>query len=180
MANIRDAIANPPMFIPWGGAGSAVNVARAVGSRLGVPTLQGLANWARNNITKEAAVNATKQLPRLVAEDIIIDGIGNATTPITERYGDSAGFLKTAARGRPLATIIDGGLTLADIPWQNRFNNVKSFGITAAEAANLTPEEIDLATQNIPSPRRTDIRLNEPLFTNPKGFTNYQLVRGSY
>ena len=165
MANIRDAIANPPMFIPWGGAGSAVNVARAVGSRLGVPTLQGLANWARSNITKEAAVNATKQLPRLVAEDIAIDGIGNATTPITERYGDSVGFLKTAARGRPLATILDGGLTLADVPWQDRFNNIKSFGVTAAEAANLTPEEIDLAAQNVPSSKDIGIRLNENFAT---------------
>ena len=165
MANIRDAIVNPPMFIPWGGAGSAVNVARAVGSRLGVPTLQGLANWARNNITKEAAVNATKQLPRFVAEDVVIDGIGNATTPITERYGDSVGFLKTAARGKPLATIIDGGLTLADVPWQDRFNNIKSFGATAAEAANLTPEEIDLSTQNVPSSKGIGIRLNENFAT---------------
>ena len=165
MANIRDAIANPPMFVPWGGAGSAVNVARAVGSRLGVPTLQGLANWARSNVTKEAAVNATKQLPRFVAEDIVIDGIGNATTPVTERYGDSVGFLKTAARGKPLATIIDGGLTLADIPWQDRFNNIKSFGVTAAEAANLTPEEIDLSTQNVPSSKDVGIRLNENFAT---------------
>ena len=165
MANIRDAIANPPMFIPWGGAGSAVNVVRAVGSRLGVPTLQGLANWARNNITKEAAVNATKQLPRFVAEDVVIDGIGNATTPITERYGDSVGFLKTVARGKPLATIIDSGLTLADVPWQDRFNNIKSFGATAAEAANLTPEEIDLSTQNVPSSKGIGIRLNENFAT---------------
>lgn len=33
-----------PMFVPWGGAGSAINIARAVGSRLSMPTLQGLAN----------------------------------------------------------------------------------------------------------------------------------------
>lgn len=173
-----------PLAIPL--VASAIGAARALGprmapywSRYAVPALQGLQRYGAQTFTKQNLVNALKQAPMLFAEDVALDQAGKVVNPLVERYGDARGLYKNLHNVNPIVAMIDGGLTALDIDYERIPAKVSSLFTNVAEASDLTPEEIDLSTQHIPSPRRTDIRLNEPLFANPKGFTNYQLIRGN-
>ena len=174
-----------PFAVPL--VAGAVGAARALGprmapywSRYGVPVLQGLQRYGAQTFTKQNLVNALKQAPMLFAEDVVLDQAGKVVNPLVERYGDARGLYKSLHSTNPAVPIIDGGLTALDINYEKIPTKISSLFTNVAEASDLTPEEINLSTQYIPSPRRTDIRLNEPLFANPKGFTGYQFIRGSY
>ena len=174
-----------PFAVPL--VAGAVGAARALGprmapywSRYGAPVLQGLQRYGAQTFTKQNLVNALKQAPMLFAEDVALDQAGKVVNPLVERYGDARGLYKSLRSANPAVPIIDGGLTALDLDYERIPAKVSSLFTNVAEASEQVPEEINLSTQHIPSPRRTDIRLNEPLFTNPKGFTGYQLIRGSY
>lgn len=158
-----------PMFIPWGQSAVLNQGARILASRLANADLQGLAQWARQAFTKKAAMEAAKQLPRLVAEDALIDSLGNSTTGAVERYGDARGLIRTLRNGNPFLAGTDAMVTIGDPSYKSLGDFIKNIGIaSSASAADFTPQEIDLSTQNIPATKRTDIRLNESLFDTPK------------
>ena len=142
-----------PMFIPWGQSAVLNQGARILASRFANPTLQGLQQWFRQAATKKAALEAVKQTPKLLAEDALIDSLGNATTGVVEGYGDTRGLVRTVRKGNPFAILTDAIATIGNPSYEGFGDFIKNVGIAStAEASNYTPDEIDLSEQQVPSP----------------------------
>lgn len=146
--------------------------------------MKGLQAWIRSPASKGMALHTAKMAPVTIAGDYAADKVAKlAENSDFEDFADIFGIANAARKANPYQLTAETVLTATDPNWEKHaskvYNLLSDIAATSAYASDYSPDPIDLAAQNIPSPRRTDIRLNEPLFANPKGFTNYQLIRGN-
>lgn len=158
--------------------------AGALAMRYGPQALRGLQAWIRSPASKQMALQTAKWAPVTFGGDYLADKTGKVLQNSDfENFADIFGIANAARKLNPYQFGTEVVLTGVDPDWERIASKVgrklSDWTSTIAGARDFTPEPIDLSAQNIPSPIRKDIRLNEPLFANPKGFTNYQLIRGN-
>lgn len=157
--------------------------AGALAMRYGPQALRGLQAWIRSPASKQMALQTAKWTPVTIAGDYAADKVGKLTQNSDfEDFADIFGIANAIRKANPYQAVTEGVLAATDPDWEKQASKAYRLlsDMTASNvyASDYNPEVIDLSAQNIPSAKRTDIRLNEPLFANPKGFANYPLIKG--
>ena len=157
--------------------------AGALAMRYAPQALRGFQAWMRSPASKQMVLQTAKMAPVTIAGDYAADKVGKlAQNSDFEDFADIFGIANAVRKANPYQAVTEGVLAATDPNWEKQASKAYKLlsDMTASNvyASDYNPEAIDLSAQNIPSARRTDIRLNEPLFANPKGFINYQLIRG--
>ena len=137
--------------------------------RYGPQALRGFRAWLRSPASKQMALQTAKMAPATLAGDYAADKAGRlAKNQDLEDFADVVGIANAARKVNPYATGFEAFLHKLGLNWEQFENNLPGYIATTANALGFNSDGPDPSVQQIPSPRRTDMRLNEPLFRNPR------------
>ena len=145
--------------------------------------LRGFSAWLRSPMSKGMALQTAKAVPVTVAGDYLADKAGQLTgNENVENMADVIGIVNSARKLNPYQFTLESVLTATDPDWERiarkAGRTLSDMTSTAVQARDYSPEPIDLSAQNVPLPRRQDIRFNEDFSMprlQPRGLQGYNL-----